>query len=244
MDVYRAYGRLLGKEQGPPDKTPLTEESPLREKLYPYREEQLRSDNDEFRIRDEYDKIPIERIIMNNDGLPGTVLRLPMVYGPGDYQHRLFPYLKRMDDRRPGIILDESIAHWRSSRGFVEDIAHGITLAVTDERSADNIYNICERTALEEIEFVKVIAKAAGWNGEIIVRKSAELPEALRDEHATEHDLVVSSEKIRKELGYKETTPTEEAMRRTIEWERANPPPFKPEDFDYGLEDEVLAVKK
>ena len=26
-----------------------------------------------------------------------------MVHGPGDNQHRLFPYLKRMDDRRPAI---------------------------------------------------------------------------------------------------------------------------------------------
>ena len=244
MDVYRAYGRLLGKEQGPPDETPLTEESPLREKLYPYREEQLRSDKDEFRIRDEYDKIPIEHIVMNNDELPGTVLRLPMVYGPSDYQHRLFPYLKRMDDKRPAIILDESIAHWRSSRGFVEDIARGITLAVTDERATDNVYNVCERTALEEIDFVKLIGESAGWDGEIVVRKSEELPEALRDEHATEHHLDVSSEKIRRELGYKEVTAREEAMRTTVEWERANPPSFKSEDFDYALEDQVLAVKK
>ena len=33
-----------------------------------------------------------------------------MVYGPGDYQHRLFEYLKRMDDQRPAIILDEIAA--------------------------------------------------------------------------------------------------------------------------------------
>ncbi len=244
MDVYRAYGRLLGKEEGPPDETPLTEESPLREKLYPYREEQLRSDKDEFRIRDEYDKIPIERIVMNNDELPGTVLRLPMVYGPGDYQHRLFPYLKRMDDNRPAIIVDEHMANWRSSRGYVGDIAHGITLAITDERASGNIYNICEPTAQKEIDFIKLVAEAADWRGEIAVRKSEQLPETLRDEHATEHHLDVSSEKIRKNLGYKETTQPEEALRKTIEWERANPPSFKPEDFDYALEDEVLAVKK
>ena len=48
MDVYRAYGRLLGKEQGPPDETPLTEESPLREKLYPYRGETLRLSQYDF----------------------------------------------------------------------------------------------------------------------------------------------------------------------------------------------------
>lgn len=36
-DVYRAYDRLRGADPGPPDPTPLTEDSPLRDKLYPYR---------------------------------------------------------------------------------------------------------------------------------------------------------------------------------------------------------------
>jgi nucleoside-diphosphate-sugar epimerase len=47
---------------------------------------------------------------MGTAGLPGTVLRLPTVYGPGDYQHRLFEYLKRMDDGRPAILLGEGVA--------------------------------------------------------------------------------------------------------------------------------------
>jgi nucleoside-diphosphate-sugar epimerase len=37
--------------------------------------------------------------------IAGTVLRLPMVCGPGDMFHRLHPYLKRMDDGRPGILI-------------------------------------------------------------------------------------------------------------------------------------------
>ena len=32
-----------------------------------------------------YDKIPVERAIMGDPGLRSTVLRLPMIYGPGDY---------------------------------------------------------------------------------------------------------------------------------------------------------------
>ena len=55
-DVYRAYGRLLRTEPGPPDPVPLTEESPLREKLYPYRGETLRELDDPLRVRDFYEK--------------------------------------------------------------------------------------------------------------------------------------------------------------------------------------------
>lgn len=35
MDVYRAYSRVNRFEPGPADPVPLTEEAPLRERLYP-----------------------------------------------------------------------------------------------------------------------------------------------------------------------------------------------------------------
>src|SRR5258708_19715971 len=79
---------------------------------------------------------------MGDRDLPGTVLRLPMVYGPGDYQHRLFSYLKRMDDNRPVILLDEAEAQWRWTHGYVENVADAIALALTDELAPDRIYNV------------------------------------------------------------------------------------------------------
>ncbi len=38
-DVYRAYGRFIGTESGPIEPTPLTEDSPLRTALFPYRKQ-------------------------------------------------------------------------------------------------------------------------------------------------------------------------------------------------------------
>jgi len=38
-DVYRAYGRFLDSESGPIEPTPLTEDSPLRARLFPYRQQ-------------------------------------------------------------------------------------------------------------------------------------------------------------------------------------------------------------
>jgi nucleoside-diphosphate-sugar epimerase len=43
---------------------------------------------------------------MNQNEFPVTILRLPALYGPGDKRHRLFPYLKRMDDVRPAILVE------------------------------------------------------------------------------------------------------------------------------------------
>jgi nucleoside-diphosphate-sugar epimerase len=36
--------------------------------------------------------------------------------------------------------------------------------------------------------------------------------------------MVGDTSKIRRELGYRETVSAEEAMARTVAWERANPP--------------------
>ena len=44
--------------------------------------------------------------MLSDPELPGTVLRLPAVYGPEDRQHRTFEYLKRMDDGRRAILVE------------------------------------------------------------------------------------------------------------------------------------------
>ena len=136
QDVYRAFGRVNGKESGPVDSMPITEESALRQNLYPYRGETVRDQDDPKKWQDDYDKILVERVVMGDTSLPGTILRLPMVYGPGDYQHRLFSYLKRMDDNRPAILMDEAEAQWRWTHGYVENVADAIAMAVTNDRAA------------------------------------------------------------------------------------------------------------
>ncbi|MBV8867450.1 MAG: NAD-dependent epimerase/dehydratase family protein, partial [Acidobacteriaceae bacterium] len=110
-DVYRACGISHGFESGPLEPVPLTEDSNLRTKRNTYGPEVLAQLRSVFSwLDEEYDKIPVEETVMNDRELPGTVLRLPMVYGPGDRLHRLFPHLKRMDDQRPAILLQEDVA--------------------------------------------------------------------------------------------------------------------------------------
>jgi nucleoside-diphosphate-sugar epimerase len=74
-DVYLAYGRFTGTEPGPVETALLTEESPLRSMLYPYRG-QAKSPDD---IANLYEKILVERAALSDRELPGTVLRLPKV---------------------------------------------------------------------------------------------------------------------------------------------------------------------
>lgn len=235
-DVYRAYGRLHRTEPGPPDPIPLTEESPLRERLSIHGEA--------------YDKIAVERVMGSAPELPCTILRFPAVYGPRDTLHRFYPYLKRMDDGRPVILLEAEWADWRWSRGYVENVAQATLLAVTEKRAAGRIYNVAEPDAPTEAEWIERIAAITGWKGEI-VRVSREtlatpdeaLPLQLKKTNDLSQHWVVDTSRIREELGYSEETPRDEALRRTIAWERANPPEqSEPEWFDYAAEDAILAA--
>jgi nucleoside-diphosphate-sugar epimerase len=241
-DVSRAYGRLIGTEPGPIEPVPLTEETALREKLYPYRGETLRSKDDPMRWMDDYDKIVVERIFMSDPTLSGTILRLPMMYGPRDKQHRLFEYLKRMDDQRPTIILGEAYARWRWPRGYVTNAAAAIVLAVTDGRATGRIYNVDDEPAFTILEWVQAIGKVAGWQGTIVSLPEERLPERLVVKLNTNQDLFFDTTRIRQELGYREMVSLDEALKHTIAWQRANPPAdIDAHLFDYTLEDVVLA---
>ncbi len=241
QDVYRAFGRVNGKESGPPDLLPITEDAPLRENLYPYRGFHLRDKDTPQFVTDNYDKILVERLVMGEPNLPGTVLRLPAVYGPGDRQHRFFNYLKRMDDKRPAILLDEGVAQWRWTHGYMENVAAAIVLAVTDERVSRHIYNVGEIYTPTLTERVSNLGQIAGWRGQVVIVPRDRLPTQLVADIDTSQDIVVDTSRIRKELGYAEIVPYDEGLRRTIAWERAHPPQeVDPEQFDYATEDAVL----
>jgi len=214
-DVYRAFGRFLGLEPGPVEPTPINEEAPLRTVLFPYRQ-QAQGADDFFHS---YDKIPVEQVMLGDPGLPGTVLRLPMVHGPGDPYHRLSPYLKRMDDARPAIVLDEVLARWMCPRGYVEDVAAAIALAVVDDRAAGQVFNVAEPVAHAEAEWVRRIAEVVGWRGEVLTVTGNRLTGPYRFEQS----LHMDSGRIRQELGYAEVVDPQNALERTITWERANP---------------------
>ncbi len=237
VDVYRAYGRMHGSEPGPLEPLPLTEESPLREKLYPYRGE--RSDG----RMDEYDKIPVEHAFLSEPDLPGTVIRLPAVHGEGDYQRRLFMEVRRFEAGRPCILVQQDAASWRWSRGYVGNVARAIALVATDERAVGRAYNAPVDPPLTQRGWLETCARIAGWGGEIVEVPAELMPAHLRQPVNFAQSMVVDDSRIRSELGYTNAVATEDGMRRAIEWEREHPPEKLNANYlDFDAEDTAVAA--
>ncbi len=230
MDVYRASSILHGLEPGDLQPTPLTEDSAVRTTAETYPASQIQRLMSVFPWLDErYNKLAVERAVANDPELPSTVLRLPMIYGPGDHLHRLRPLLARMDDHASSIALPESLASWRSPRGYVDNVAAAIVLAATRGEAARRVYNVAEPEGLTELQWTERVARAAGWRGRIDVVPDASASPDLRVPGNLAQHWDADSSRIRLELGYSEPVPQVEAIRRTVAWERLTP--FLPQDL-------------
>jgi len=235
-DVYRSYELFRGIGEAEADPRPLSEDAPLRRNLFPYRSGAKDSNDPVY----SYEKILVESAVMADADLPASVLRLPAVYGPGDKKRRLFPYLKRMDDGRPAILVESGMLNWRWTRGYVENVAAAICAVAGDQNSAGRIYNVGDIRGLTQIEWITSIAAEVGWKGQIVAVEPSDLPEQMRSNFSWQHHLETDTSLIRDVRGFSDPVSFTEGLRKTIKWERQNPPERKPEDFDYAAEDRVI----
>lgn len=167
-----------------------------------------------------------------------------MVYGPGDRLHHFHPILKRIDDGRRAILFEEAVANWRAPRGYVENVAAAIALASVSEQAVGRIYNVAEWPAFSELDWARKIAAATGWQGEFVTLPKERMPAHLVQPGNAAQHWEADSTRIRRELGYGEPVPLEEAIGRTIPWERTNPlGEFNLYKFDYAAEDAAISSR-
>jgi nucleoside-diphosphate-sugar epimerase len=232
--AYRKFGIMIGTEIGEIDNCPSSEHDSLRENLFPYRNSDCFDSQPEWLLN--YDKILAERMYQNSE-LRCNVVRLPMIYGPGDPDNRLDFYLKRMLDNRSTILLREQVAQWRNSRSYVDNAASAIAHVVLHGTSP--VYNISEPQDYSELEWIKLIAHEVGWQGQVrILPNEARLGRPPIDElpiitNFAQH-MRLDSSLIRSELGYSELVTAGYGIRATVNALSASLP------IDYADEDAYL----
>jgi nucleoside-diphosphate-sugar epimerase len=237
-DVYRSMGRVLGTEPGPVIEGLIDEEGPLREKLYPYR------DLMDHTGGSNYDKIPLERACQCDFGFDGTVLRLPMVFGPGDRQHRFRDDVKHMADDRPVLFLPGAMASWISTYGYVDNVVAAIALAATHEAGGGEIFNLGDVNDMTMEGWARAIARDMNWTGEIVVADPADLPKK-RGKRAAGGNyaqaIQIDFSKIERLLGFVATVDFATAIHAMVAFERTTLDEANAEDFDYDADDAFLA---
>lgn len=215
-DVYRQFGGLIRTEEPAPDNRPLTEVSPLRLKRYPFRLQAKHASD----FNHSYEKIDVENTLLGSQ-LPTCLLRLPMVYGEGDKQRRLSPYLEQLKAGAASIKLAELHSEQRVTRGYVENMAHAVALAITSDASAGKTYNVADDVTLAEADFVRALIGSAGFNAKVEAVPADEVSAENRYPGDAHYHLAIDSGAIRRELGHRDVVPFAEGLARTAKWELA-----------------------
>ncbi len=242
-DVYFANDVLHRKEPGPIQSAPLKETALLRNRRYPYRGLPVPAVS--WVDSEDYEKIDVEEVVLSDASLPGTILRLPMVYGPGDYdgmKRRFYAYQKRMDDGREVILLNQAMARWRAPWGYTENVVEAVALAVQNERAAGQIYNVCEEGRPTMADWIRDLAAVTHWPGRILITSKPCPPPDLSGQLNLAQDLDLESSKIRADLGYREPVNRIDALSQTVKWDRQHQHQrIDVAQFDYAAEDALLA---
>lgn len=183
-DVYRAYGRFVKTEPGPPDPTPLDESAPLRERLYPYRSKA----NDTDQLEYWYDKLEAERIVSAAKQSEFVIARLPKVYGPAGNNGLKTIY---------GFAYQPS---WRWTHGYVDNVASAIALVAFHTKAAGQIFNLGELRTPTTGERLTSLPQRSDL-------------EPTEGDYDFRQDLHCDTSKIRRLLGYMDVVSESDAMK-------------------------------
>ena len=217
-DVYRNYEGLHRRATPEPWLHPMTEDAPLRTTRHPYRRDPPRAADASDAWLDGYDKIPLETAALSQRGLAATVVRAPMIYGPGDRQRRFRWIIAPMLAGKRELRVDPGWRAWRATYGFVDDVASAVAAAALDPRAEARVFNTGERDPPSHDGWIGRFASTLGWSGQVVDAPAIGGPIAELD---LSYPLVTDTTAIREVLGWSEPTPVEDALARTVEDERA-----------------------
>jgi nucleoside-diphosphate-sugar epimerase len=220
VDVYANYGGLLRKETPPIQPEPAREDDPLRGFRFPYRGNPHRPKGVSAELFEDYDKIVLEEAALGDERFETTVIRAPMIFGPGDKQHRFKWAIDAV--KQGGLIkLDERAAKWPNSYGYVADVAEAMLMAALDPRAAGRTYNVGQNFVRNPIQWL--LSFAVVLNTPVEVETVPPSQKGLLFERAEATDLsyplTLDTSRIRQELGYVEPTSERDALLATIAYE-------------------------
>jgi nucleoside-diphosphate-sugar epimerase len=179
-----------------------------------------------------------------------TIFRYPYVYGPRQVVPREWSIVRRvLDGRRTIVAINGGLA--LITHLYAENAVHGVLLAVDDpETASGKIYNIADDEQLDERQFVEVAARALDVELDLVSIPHLPSLGGISTSTLGGHKML-DTNLIRSDLGYRDAVSSVEAITRTVQWYRDNPPDRGGEyeqrmhdAFDYESEDRVIALAR
>ena len=177
-----------------------------------------------------------------------TLFRYPLIYGPGQILPREWLIVRRvLDGRRRMIVADGGLT--LRTAGYGPNVGHALAL-VSDHLSvaAGKTYNVADEQCLTAAQTIAVLADALEVDMELVSLPAALATPArpfLTSEHTLHQQMGVDA--IRYELGYRDVTPTVDALGETARFLRDNPvergsitEQRLQDPFDYAAEDLLI----
>jgi nucleoside-diphosphate-sugar epimerase len=181
-----------------------------------------------------------------------THFRYPIIYGPRHPGPAEWCIIRRIKEGRKQIIVPGG-GMALISRGFAENMAHGILLAVDNPTASEGqIYNITDERVLTTREWIRLVAQVLDHEFEFV-----EIPfNMLRHDFNNTptqalfpYHRVQDITKIKEQLGYREVVPVDKGMELSVRWLLENPLVRDGEiekslgdPFDYAVEDKLIQI--
>jgi len=236
-EVYAAF-EAAWKHLPSYQPVPIPEEAPKRKELHLYGQERR------------YDKLLVEQEALaahERGDFAVTLLRWPALYGPRDETPREWYYVQQvLAGRRQIPVPDGGQALF--PRGYLENMAHTVVLALENEQASGQIYNAADTVALSLRQIVELIGEIMGHRWEIVpvprrllpaIPQSQGLPYSC-DPYDIEPHLLLDLTKLKSELGYRDLVPVEKALENTVRWLYDHPPSQAWLPIDYRALDEAI----
>lgn len=234
VDVYRAFEALM--EARITEAVPLTESSPLRSRVRIFGQVDA--------TRADLEHLDVEEVYQAASALGATVLRAPVVYGPGDERRREWPWIRRILDQRRVLPMGVGWIGWAITRAYVGDVARAVALCLERrEDAAGEVFNLGEPETLPWGALAQAVSRAAGAEVEIVPVPDSWLPPHLHPGPYAPQPILVDSQHIRGRLGFSEARSQQESLALTVQWHLQNPPDLEDEEDlpDYAAEERLMA---
>jgi nucleoside-diphosphate-sugar epimerase len=165
-------------------------------------------------------KLEAERVLMEQDQVPYTIVRPSSTAGPHDPSGRCQFYFRRLLDGGPLILTNGGIqVH---SLVYRRDVARGYLAAMNSEKAINQVYNFAQDKMFRIVDFVRLAADLLEVEADIVSVPAESLQQSgfvYGEPWTYTGTFILDVSRAKTDLGYS-STPVENWMALTTTWYR------------------------